>query len=206
MDILVASFGDRHKLAPLIAKSVASIRKFGRNLGEIVVIGNPIAGMDGVVPFEMPPMRVGVPKHDLVLDGILKAIRAGVISDDFLYCPPGVMLYEETDLADYPIFCRRPKILSIAEMVLAGHGSAVITKYWLSMADTRLLLERNGFPTVDYSGKFLSHINAGDFPDVEALWGQEPRGEFGYEPASLFGNIRAYKTNGNTPKWRVFGR
>ena len=220
MDVVIAIFGDTGAELSGLRKSVDSLKKFGEGLERIVVVGRVPGWLEEgevkvkgegeqrncqIVKFRVPPMRYGIAKHDLIVDGILKAIKEGVVCGEFLYCPLGVTLDGPTDLSNYPRYCRRGRIRSIAEMVVAGKGGAVITKYWLSVTDTRQLLERNGFSAIDFSGKFLAHMNADDLMDVEALWVQEPHGAFGYEPACLFGNIRESKVAGNAPRWVEWG-
>lgn len=207
MDVVIAICGDTSTELAGLRRSVDSILKDGEGLNRLVVIGEVPSWLkqEGKVEkFLVPPMRYGVAKHDLIMDGLIKAIREGVIGGDFLYCPLGVTLPGPTDLDSYPHYCRRGKIRSIAEMVAAGKGGAVITKYWLSVTDTRQVLERNGFSAIDFSGKFLSHMEADDVLDVESLWVQEPHAAFGYEPACLFGNIRESKVAKNTPRWIEF--
>lgn len=205
MDVVIAIFGDTGTELSGLRKSIDSILKDGEGLNRLVVIGSVpswVGVVDGKVErYKIPPMRYGMPKHDLIMDGLIKAIRDGVVAGDFLYCPLGVTLQGPTDLNAYPRYCRRGKIRSVAEMVVAGKGGAVITKYWLSVTDTRQVLERNGFSAIDFSGKFLSHIDADDVLDVESLWIQEPHAAFGYEPACLFGNVRESKVAENAPRW-----
>lgn len=234
MDVVIAIFGDTLAELAGLRKSVDSLKKFGEGLDRIVVVGRiprwleegevkvegegegegggretasvqQQGGMIRIEKFRVPPMRCGIAKHDLVVDGLLKAIKEGVVCGEFLYCPLGVTLEGPTDLANYPRYCRRGRIRSIAEMVAAGKGGAVITKYWLAVTDARQLLERNGFSAIDFSGKFLAHMNAEDMMDVEALWVQEPHAAFGYEPACLFGNIRESKVAAETPRWVEWG-
>lgn len=204
MDVVIAIFGDTAVELSGLRKSVDSLLMDGEGLGRIVIIGRAPGWLEGnekVERFIVPPMRYGIAKHDLIMDGLIKAIRDGVVAGDFLYCPLGVALPGTTNLNDYPRYCRRGKIRSVAEMVMAGKGGAVITKYWLSVTDTRQVLERNGFSAIDFSGKFLSHIDADDVLDVESLWVQEPHAAFGYEPACLFGNVRESKVAENAPRW-----
>lgn len=204
MDVVLAIFGDTVAELAGLRKSIASLLLDGEGLNRLVVIGrvpNCVGSGGKVERYLIPPMRYGLAKHDLIMDGIIKAIRDGVISGEFLYCPIGVTLPGPTDLDSYPRYCRRGRIRSVAEMVASGKGGAVITKYWLSVTDTRQVLERNGFSAIDFSGKFLSHMDADDVLDVESLWVQEPHADFGYEPACLFGNIRESKVAKNTPRW-----
>lgn len=201
-DVLVAAFGPSDMSERWMKPLVESILKNGRNLGRLVVAGQhtPIWLPESVVRFPIPPMVARGSRHDNAIDCIMKIIESGVIKSEFLYAPPGSVLSGETDLDSYPVITGRDRILSVGDMIRQNKGGAVITRNRMILSDTRKALERNGYPAVDYSGPHLVYIDPSDAAEAKRVWLEEPHGEFGYDAASLFGNVRAKRLELQKPE------
>ena len=190
-DVLLAYVGN-HTEDWWIDASIRKFAEFGLNLGRIVVAGNVPGDLpDTVDRFPIPPMLARGSRYDNAVDAVLKVIEARVLAKPFLYCPPCVLLTETTDLAAFPFYARRPRIRSVADLIRENKGGAVVTRYQLVLSDTRAALERNGYPAAEISTQHLVHIDPEDAPEAKRVWLEEPHGEFGYDMASLFGNLRA---------------
>lgn len=192
VDVLFVAYGPTAESEKWLVPAVTSLLANAKNLGRVIVAGLPPPSLpDGVLRFPVPPMLSRGSRYDNATDGVLRAIDEGVVSGEFLYAPPGATVAEPTDLAEYPRYARRDRIQSVADLIRENKGGAVVTKYKYVLSDTRTALERNGYPSAEMTGRFLTHIDCADAPEVKRIWLEEPHGEFGYDVSCLFGNIRA---------------
>lgn len=190
-DVVFAAYGTTEENSRWLKEATASLRSFASNLRRVIVIGNAPADLpDDVAVFRIPSILYRGSRYDNAVGGLVKAIECGVLPDPFLYAPPGAVLSAPTDLDAYPDYCRRPRIRSIADLVRENKGGAVVTRYKVVLSDTRAALERNGYPALELGGRFFTRIDPADLEDVKRIWLQEPHGEFGYDAACLFGNVR----------------
>ena len=175
--------------------SLRSVLRYGKNLGRIIAAGSPADWLCGdVVKFHTTPIFAKSGVNENILSTIIKLIQEGVVQSEFLLVYDDVFLAREVDLNDFPFYVKGPKIQTVNDLVRYS-GGAVITKNKIRMSDTRMLLERNGYMAVDYSGRTFVHIDPSDACDVEKMWLQEPHGEWGYDVASLFLNVRGRRDN-----------
>ena len=191
VDVLFVAYGPAAESERWLVSAIESVFANARNLGRVIVAGLPPPSLpDGVLRFPVPPMVARGSRYDNAIDSVLRAIDEGVVSGEFLYAPPGAAITEPTDLASYPRYARRDRIQSVADLIRENKGGAVVTKYRLVLSDTRAALERNGYPSAEMTGRFLTHIDCADAPEVKRIWLEEPHGEFGYDVSCLFGNVR----------------
>ena len=192
VDILFAAYGPTDESARWLTRAIGSVFSNAKNLGRVIVAGNPPSCLpDGVSRFPVPPMVARGSRYDNAIDCVLRAIECGIVGGPFLYAPPEAVLSEPTDLASYPFYARRPRIKSVADYIRENKGGAIITRYKLVLSDTRAALERNGYGAAETTGRFLTHIDPTDAAEVKRIWLEEPHGEFGYDVSCLFGNVRA---------------
>ena len=195
VDVLLAAYGPQEENAGWLKSAIESLFAHAQNLGKVVVAGTlPLDLPTNIVRFPVPPMIARGSRYDNAIDCVLRAIQEGVVSGDFLYAPPGAALTAPTDLAEYPRYMRRDRILSVADIIRENKGGAVVTRYKLVLSDTRAALERNGYPAHEFTGRFFTHIDAAGAPEAKRIWLEEPHGEFGYDVSCLFGNIRFRRT------------
>jgi len=172
--------------------SISSVYANGAGVERVVYVGTPPPSLAAPVEkFHVSPLFARGAKNDNVMDALLRAIYAGVLSGEVLLAPIDFVLESKTDMNSYPIVFSHEKIRTIEDVVVAGKGAAVVTRHKVALSDTRKLLERNGLPTVDFSGSgFLSRIDVKHADKVKEMWLQCPHGAFGYDVPSLFQNVR----------------
>lgn len=190
-DVVIAALGTEEENSRWINSFVGELMRYADNLGRIIALGNvPSSVPKGVTIFRTPSILQRGARYDNTIHGLVTAIESGVLQKPFLYAPPGINLTERVDLDAYPDYMRRARLRSIADLVRENKGGAVVTRYKVVLADTRAALERNGYPAIELTGFFMSRIDPADTQEAKRVWLQEPHGEFGYDAACLFGNIR----------------
>lgn len=190
-DIVIAAFGNSPENDKALEKGVLSLNRFAEGLGRILVIGDVLSNVPaGVEKFYVEPLYTRGSMYDNAIYGVLKAMQKGVIAIPSLFMPLKMELTEKVVLDEVKQVGKGKRIQSIADLIRANKGGAIITKYRYVLSSTRDVLERNGYMAEDYSGKQLSLIDPIDYKEVQRVWIEEPHGEFGYDVACLFGNIR----------------
>lgn len=180
--------------------SLRSLEKYGKNLGRVIVVGNcPEWLSDEVIKMPRGKFSENGPKHDNILDAILAVIKAGVVSGEFLYSSDDHFLVKTTDLERFPYYYKRERLRSITDLL---SSNVARTGYRNSLADTRTVLEENGYGAKEYSGHVNTHMHCDDAEEVERLWKIPTKHGKGYEPTCLFMNVRAEKRHDFIPVFR----
>lgn len=190
LDILVSYFGESEKDELQLRHTLRSIDIFGINVGRVVVAGNPPSWLsDEAVRFEVRDAMCRSSRSEKSMACVFRSFEKGVIGGHLLYCPESVVLDETMDMNDYPWYCRRDRIRSVEDHVMASRGGALITRYKMALADTRRVLERNGYGSLELTGHFLSHIDSEDLDEVRRMCMEVPTASFGYDVGCIFGNV-----------------
>lgn len=169
--------------------SLRSVAKYAKNLGRVIVAGYP--------PDWLAPEVVRVPVKDDPKDykfwaiwrKFFAVIDRGVVRGEFLVSCDDHFYTTPVDIDATPFYYRRLGILPFEEMKSGGNG------YRRSLAATRDMLVRAGFPARDCAGHQNFRIDTADADEVrrlaDAYEGQWK--SYGLDIASCFTNVRAMR-------------
>lgn len=189
MDVLyVVGKGSKHDNDEL-RWSLRSIEKFGKNLGRVIVAGEPPEWLSGEV------IKVGIEdickqKQKNIMNCVLSVIESGIVQGEFLYSSDDHFMTFDMDFDNYPYYIKRE--LPTMEKVVNVHDEKKekFKPYWFSLSETRNVLKRNGYGTIDFSQHCNTHMHTDDYEEVVRLCEQKPEAILGYEPTCMFMNVR----------------
>lgn len=170
--------------------SLRALAKHARNLGRVVVAGYPPKWLSkDVVRIRVQDIPGADYKHRNILAAILAAIDCGAVRGKFLYSSDDHYLVKDVDLDSYPVWFKRPKLRSLADMRRDGVPPS---SYRLSLAGTRCALETAGYEAVEYSCHANTWMDSADAKTVRSVAadGDMLGLRYGYEPTCLFANVR----------------
>lgn len=191
MDILyVIGTGSRHDNAEL-RWSLRSLEAYGTNLGRVIVAGYPPDWLsDEVTKVPLADDPSAGYKHVNILNCILEACRTGAVDGEFLYSSDDHFLVKPADLGSYPYFFKRERIRSEDEY---AKTNVSLTRYRRSLAETRAVLELNGYEPREWSCHANTHMDSADAAEVERL-AAYAKGTMGFalglEPTCCFMSVR----------------
>ena len=161
--------------------SLRSIEKFGKNVGNIYVIGSdPGFLSDNVTLVKLEDCyRV---KHKNILNKICEAIEYTNIGDEFLLSSDDHFYIKETDFDNYPIYCKG--------MLPNGVKKKDNAKgYKKSLVSTRRLLEKHGYTYYNFSQHGNTHISKEAVKLADNLIEESYNTYNGVEPTCLLLNV-----------------
>lgn len=190
MDVLyVVGTGSGHDNCEL-RWSLRSLDMFAENLGRVVVAGYPPEWLSAeVVRVDVPDDPGAAYKHVNIMNCILECCRRGVVRGEFLYSSDDHFLCRQVDLDAYPYFYKSDSLLTAEDLERQGRR---LTPYRQSLAETRVVLEANGYEPREWSGHVNTHMDAQDAPEVARLveFARDRGFRMGLEPTCCFMAVR----------------
>lgn len=177
-----------------LAWSLASLKRYAKNLGRVVVAGYPpdwLPDWAERFPFER------IPDHSNyynLFECVMAAIDAGAVCGEFLYSSDDHFLSMPFDCDAVPFWRRQsnPVIRSLPEARAAGRPCNNFDKM---MAQTREVLLANGYGIVRCNVHKMTRIRCDEAVEARRLADSAPDKYFGVELTCVFQNIRARKEN-----------
>lgn len=161
--------------------SLRSLEKFGKNVGNIYVIGSDPGFLSNNVTLVKLEDYYGA-KHKNILNKICEAIEYTNIGDEFLLSSDDHFYVKETDFDNYPIFCKG-MLPNLVKKTDKAKG------YKESLVATRRLLEKYGYTYYNFS----HHGNVHEFKEAVELAEQLIKESYdtyrGVEPTCLLLNV-----------------
>ena len=126
-----------------IRYSLRSIEKFGKNVGNVYVIGSdPGFLSDNVTLVKLEDYHSTKQKN--ILNKICEAVEYTNIADEFLLSSDDHFYVKETDFDNYPIYCKGLLPVCVKKKDKAK-------AYKTSLVSTRRLLEKHGYTYYNFS-------------------------------------------------------
>ena len=182
MDILyILGTGSKHDNIEL-RMSLRSIAKYGRGIGRVIVAGYPCDWLsDGVVKVHVPN-KYGR-KHLNLVYCIQQVVDMGLLKGEFLYSSDDHFYTRHTDFANYPYYVKNFELRNRAVKGERCYG------YHVSLVQTRALLEKHGFPILNFEQHCNTHMHAQVVRDFRDLINESYTLERGAAPTSLIMNV-----------------
>ena len=180
MDIVyVIGTGSKHGNLEL-RMSLRSIEKFGSNIGSVIVVGSPPNWLSNdVVKVNVPDKYVY--KHSNILWCLEKVVELGLVEGDFLYSSDDHFYCGYVDFDNYPYFLK-------GDLRKNVNGLDPFYNYHKSLCDTRMLCEKHGFPTRNYSQHCNTHMHSEVIKRIKPILRESYGLPFGVEPTSMVMN------------------
>ena len=181
MDILyILGTGSKHDNIE-IRMSLRSLCKYGKNIGRIIVAGDPVDWMSDEV------IKVPVPvkykrKHHEMMNRVQYCVENGIVDGEFLVSSDDHFYVKPTDFDHYPYYVKSLQLRNVAKK-----GERCYS-YHLSLVQTRMLLERYGFPTFNFEQHCNTHLHAQVFRDFKWLVDASYQVDRGCPPTTLIMN------------------
>lgn len=171
--------------------SLRSLAKYGRNLGRVVVVGNPPNWLSHHVDAFVVPTNAQC-KYRRIMDCALRAIDIGAVHGEFLYSSDDHFLSRETDLEATGFYKKRDAIQTEAEHA-ATPGGDKFKAYHCMMTSTRDCLLHFGYPIVESCCHANTRLDTADAETVRCLYKNNPSkyADRGMELTCTFQNVRA---------------
>lgn len=161
--------------------SLRSIEKFGKNVGNIYVVGYDPGFLSDKVTI-IPHEDLYIRKHKNILENIKYAVEHSNIGENFLLSSDDHFYVKETDFDNYPYFCR-------GELPNTVKANVKNKGYIGSLVDTRKLLERNGYTYYNFSQHGNTHLTREGIKEADRLICSSYTTKFGCEPTCLILNV-----------------
>lgn len=161
--------------------SLRSIEKFGRNVGNVYIVGqDPGFLSDEAIMIKIEDRHKA--KHKNILTNIRTALEHTTITNDFLLSSDDHFYVKETDFDNYPIYCKGdlPNRMTKADK---GKG------YKESLVDTRRILERYGYTYHNFSQHGNTHMSREAIELAHDLIDDSYSTRRGVEPTCLLLNV-----------------
>ena len=189
MDILYVIGKGSHKRNIELRMSLRSICKYGKNIDNVIVVGKPPKWLsDKVIKLEVNDKFSY--KHQNILYCIEIAMEENLINGDFLYSSDDHFYVKQTDFNCYPYYVK-------GELRRAVNRTDPYYQYHRSMYDTRLICEKNGLPTLNYSQHCNTHMHTDVLRRILPIIHDTYKLPYGVEPTSIIMN--AWMTMENPP-------
>lgn len=170
--------------------SLRSIEKYGENIGTVIVVGFPPSWLSNdVVKVQVDDKYVY--KHSNILMCIEKVVDLGLVKGDFLYSSDDHFYCREVDFDKYPYYIKGTLRKRVNEL-------DPFYSYHKSLCDTRMLCEKHGLPTRNYSQHCNTHMHSEVIRRIKPILRESYGLPFGVEPTSIVMN--AWQTYQNAPK------
>ena len=181
MDILyILGTGSKHDNIE-IRMSLRSICKYGKNIGRVIVAGDPLDWMSDEVVKVPIPVKFDR-KHHEMMNRVQYCVQHGIVDGEFLVSSDDHFYVKPTDFANYPYYVKSLKLRERATKGTRSYG------YHLSLKQTRELLERNNMPTIDFEQHCNTHLHAKVCRDFKWLLDASYLLERGSPPTTLVMN------------------
>lgn len=161
--------------------SLRSIEKFGKNVGNVYVIGADPGFLSDKVTFVGSADYLDA-KHKNILNKICEAYEYTNISDHFLLSSDDHFYVKETDFDNYPIYCKS-NLPNKVKPTDKAKG------YKRSLVATRKLLEAHGYSFFHFGWHGNTHIYKEAIDLASDLIEQSYEIPKGCEPTSLLLNV-----------------
>lgn len=189
MDILYILGDGSSKNNLELRMSLRSIAKYGTNIGKVIVAGSiPVWLTDYVV--KVPVKDRYSYKHQNILQCIETVIDLGIVKGDFLYSSDDHFYVKSVDFDNYPFYYK-------CELRRSVNKTDPFYQYHKSLYDTRILCEKHGLPTDNYSQHCNTHMNTSVFNKCRAIIHESYKLPYGVEPTSILMNV--WQTLPNPP-------
>ena len=181
MDILyIIGRGSKHDNIEL-RMSLRSICKYGKGIDRIIVAGYPCDWLSDEVLKVPVPDKYGR-KHLNIMNCIQHVVDTGIIDGEFLYSSDDHFYVKPTDFSNYPYYAKSNELKKFAIKGERCYG------YHLSLAQTRLLLEKYGLPIINFEQHCNTHMHARVIRNFRGLIDESYLLERGAAPTSLVMN------------------
>lgn len=159
--------------------SLRSIDKNGVNVGRIFIATETLPKFINPEAVEHICIRdLGKIKHRNIMDKIECVMNYSDIADDFLLSSDDHFYLRETDFDHYPLYHK-------GEIQERDENA----EYWLSMRDTKQLLQQHGLTTYSTNPHCNTHFNRPMFMEHSALMKEGKQLRYGAEVNCLMGNL-----------------
>lgn len=190
MDILYILGGGSTRNNLELRMSLRSIAKYGTNIGKVIIAGSiPQWLTDDII--KVPLKDRYSYKHQNILHCIETVIDLGVVNGDFLYSSDDHFYVKPVDFDNYPFYYK-------CELRRAVNKTDPFYQYHKSLYDTRMLCEKYGLPTENYSQHCNTHMNTQVFNRCRAIIHESYQLPYGVEPTSILMNM--WQTFPNPPR------
>lgn len=180
MDILYVIGRGSGKNNLELRMSLRSICKYGSNIGNVVIVGNPPKWLsDKAISLEVKDKYSY--KHQNILFCIERAIEEGLVKGDFLYSSDDHFYVKPVDFDNYPFFTK-------GDLRRIAQKTDPYYQYHRSLCDTRMVCENHGFQTVNYSQHCNTHMNTDVFKSILHIIHDTYNLPYGVEPTSILLN------------------
>lgn len=182
MDILyIVGNGSKHDNAEL-RYSLRSICKYGKNIGKVIVAGQPPEWLSDEVETLKVEDKYNY-KHNNILNCIEHVVDANMVHGDFLYSSDDHFYIKEVDFDKYPFYIKSNHLRNNVEKTDAFY------RYHASLVETGQLLRNNGFDDANFSQHCNTHMNADIIKSHKEMLHKSYEMPLGAEPTSLVMNI-----------------
>lgn len=159
--------------------SLRSIDKNGVNVGRVYIATEHLPAFVNPEKVVHYPIRdLGKIKHLNIMDKIEGVMQHTDIADDFLLSSDDHFYLRETDFAHYPLYHK-------GEISERDENA----EYWMSMRDTKHLLQQHGLTTYSTNPHCNTHFNRPMFMEHSALMKEGKQLRYGAEVNCLMGNL-----------------
>ena len=159
--------------------SLRSIDKNGVNVGRIFIATETLPKFINPEAVTHVCIRdLGKIKHRNIMDKIECVMNYSDIADDFLLSSDDHFYLRETDFDRYPLYHK-------GEIQERDENA----EYWLSMRDTKHLLQQHGLTTYSTNPHCNTHFNRPMFMEHSALIKEGKQLRYGAEVNCLMGNL-----------------
>lgn len=167
--------------------SLRSIAKYGLNIGKVIVAGFPPRWLSNEVLTVSIPDKFSY-KHKNILNCIERIVDKKLVVGDFLYSSDDHFYVKETDFDNYPYYLKGELRRSVNKTDPHYH-------YHRSLYDTRLLCEKYGLPTLNYSQHCNTHMHTEAIRVGSDIIQESYNLLYGVEPTSIIMNVWQTFTN-----------
>ena len=181
MDILyILGTGSKHDNIEL-RMSLRSICKYGRNVGRVIVAGDPVDWLsDEVVTVRIPVKYKR--KHHEMMNRVQFCVEHGIVDGEFLVSSDDHFYVKDTDFDHYPYYIKSLELLKTATKGERHYG------YHLSLVQTRELLEKHHLPVYNFEQHCNTHLHAQIVRDFKGLIDETYQIERGSPPTTIVMN------------------
>ena len=160
--------------------SLRSIEKFGKNIGNIYIVGYNSGFLSDEVTFINCP-NIYKSKQKNILYAICYAVENCNISEEFLYSSDDHFYVKETDFNNYPYFYK-------GELLRKLTWENRFKKYFYSLVETRILLRKYGLTYYNFSQHGNTHFSKEGIKKAKELIEESYNTKYGCEPTCLILN------------------
>ena len=159
--------------------SFRSLEKFGKNVGNVYLVGYDPSFLSNKVTFINCP-NIYNSKHKNILNAICYAVEHCDIGEEFLYSSDDHFYIKETDFDNYAYFCKGNLVNKVKK--------SKSRKYFWSLVETRILLRKFGFTYYAFSQHGNTHLSRKGIKEAKQLIEESYNTKYGCEPTCLILN------------------